>query len=212
MRWWILCLAFLLAVPAWGQKAGIPGKFDHYVLALSWSPTYCAGRAGRGDAQQCGGPRSYGFVVHGLWPQYDQDGYPAECAAAPPPVPDEVAQAVLPIMPSRKLIEHEWKRHGTCNGGTPAEYFAKTREAFGVIRIPAAFIAPKGALNMPPTQVEDLFVQVNPGLTPDQVAVVCRGRYAAEVRICLSKDLNFTACGKDVRDRCAAEVRFPPLR
>ncbi|MBR9973516.1 ribonuclease T2 family protein [Magnetospirillum sulfuroxidans] len=212
MRWWMLCLLCLVAAPAWGQKAGIPGKFDHYLLALSWSPTYCAGRAGRGDTEQCGGPRSYGFVVHGLWPQYDQDGYPVACVAAPPPVPDDVAQAALPIMPSRKLIEHEWVRHGTCNGGTPAEFFAKARAAFGILHIPAEFVAPKSPVHMPPQQVEALFMRDNPGLTADQLAVVCRGRYAAEIRVCLSKDLKFTACGKGVRDRCAGEVLFPPSR
>jgi ribonuclease T2 len=53
----------------------VSGKFDYYVLALSWSPTYCASRAGRRDRQQCGTGRGYAFVVHGLWPQYEK-GWP----------------------------------------------------------------------------------------------------------------------------------------
>lgn len=212
MRLLLIAFLCLTTVPAWGQKAGTPGKFDHYVLALSWSPTYCAGRAGRQDADQCNGPRQYGFVVHGLWPQYADGGYPAECAAQPAPVPDEVAQAILPVMPSRKLIEHEWKRHGTCDGGKPADYFAKTREAFAAIRIPGEFNAPKAPLQLEPEQVEALFAKVNPGLGSERMAVVCRGRYAAEVRVCLDKSLKFTDCGKTVRDRCAGEALFPPLR
>lgn len=212
MRLLLIALLCLAAVPAWAQKAGTPGKFDHYVLSLSWSPTYCAGRAGREDADQCGGPRQYGFVVHGLWPQYADGGYPAQCVTEAAPVPDEVASAVLPIMPSRKLIEHEWKRHGTCDGGKAADYFAKTRDAFAAIRIPGEFNAPKGPLQLEPEQVEALFAKVNPGLGGDRMAVVCRGRYAAEVRVCLDKNLKFTDCGKSVRDRCAGQVLFPPLR
>lgn len=212
MRVPLLVLLCLLAVPAWAQKPGAPGKFDHYVLSLSWSPTYCASRAGRQDAEQCGTARAYGFVVHGLWPQYAEQGYPSECVASPPPVPDAVVKRVEGIMPSRKLIEHEWKRHGTCDGGTAEDYFAKTRAAFDAIRVPDVFVAPKGPLNLAPGQVEDLFATANPGLGPEQMAVVCRGRYAAELRVCLGKDLRFTACGTSVRDRCAGQILFPPVR
>lgn len=212
MRVLIIALACLFALPAWAQKSGEPGRFDHYVLALSWSPTYCAGRAGRNDAEQCGGAKTYGFVVHGLWPQYAETGYPAECVATPPPVPDDVVAKTLPIMPSKKLIEHEWKRHGTCDGGKPADYFAKTAQAFAAIKLPAEFAAPKTVLTLSPEQVEDLFVKANPGLKPDQMAVVCRGRYAAEVRICLTKDMKFSDCGKSVRDRCAGQAMFPAVR
>ena len=31
-----------------------PGKFDFYVLALSWSPSYCEQEGERAPAQQCG--------------------------------------------------------------------------------------------------------------------------------------------------------------
>ena len=39
---------------AQGDRGGTPGDFDYYVLALSWSPTFCSGQ-GRGD----GGGRGY---------------------------------------------------------------------------------------------------------------------------------------------------------
>lgn len=211
MRVWIFAVLCLLALPAWGQKAGTPGRFDHYVLALSWSPTYCAGRAGRQDDEQCGAAKTYGFVVHGLWPQY-REGYPVQCVADPAPVPDGAARLVEGVMPSRKLVEHEWKRHGTCDGGTVAEYFAKTRDAFAAIRIPPEFKAPKGPLTLTAEQVQSLFVGANPGLTPGRMAVVCRGRHGAEVRLCLGRDLKFADCGTSVRDRCGDSIVFPPLR
>lgn len=212
MRLALVALLSVLAFPAWGQKSGTPGQFDHYVLALSWSPTYCAGRAGRQDAEQCGGAKSYGFVVHGLWPQYAQTGYPVECAAQPQAVPDDVAAAALAFMPSRKLVDHQWKRHGTCDGSTPAQYFAKTRDAFAAIKVPAEFVAPKGPLTLSPEQVEALFAAANPGLSPQRMAVVCRGHHAAELRVCLTKEMAFTDCAKSVRDRCAGQALFPPVR
>ena len=39
---------------AQGDRGGMPGDFDYYVLALSWSPTFCSGQ-GRGDGGGRGG-------------------------------------------------------------------------------------------------------------------------------------------------------------
>ena len=42
--------AFPLSVRAQADRGGMPGDFDYYVLALSWSPTYCSGQgADRGE-------------------------------------------------------------------------------------------------------------------------------------------------------------------
>ncbi len=53
------------------------GQFDYFVLSLSWAPTYCLTHAG--DGAECAG-KGYGFVVHGLWPQFDAGGYPEKCS------------------------------------------------------------------------------------------------------------------------------------
>ncbi len=58
--------------------AGTEGDFDFYVLALSWSPEYCSSN---NDPQQCSIGRRLGFVLHGLWPQYNR-GYPSDCSNA----------------------------------------------------------------------------------------------------------------------------------
>ena len=82
----VLALALLACALAGGAAAqgggrgGTPGVFDFYVLALSWSPTYCAGQGERRDDVQCAPGRGLGFVVHGLWPQYAR-GYPENCSA-----------------------------------------------------------------------------------------------------------------------------------
>ncbi len=64
------------------ERGGTPGVFDFYVLALSWSPTFCTLTGEQRGNPQCDAGKRLGFVVHGLWPQYDR-GYPSECGAAP---------------------------------------------------------------------------------------------------------------------------------
>lgn len=201
----------LLSLPALAQNGGRPGQFDYYVLSLSWSPSWCGTKAGREDVEQCGAKRGYGFVVHGLWPQYAKGGYPAECAS-PEPVPEPLVETMLPIMPSRQLVQHEWKKHGTCAGIAPADYFGKTRAAFDRLRIPKLFQNPTQPQILPTTQVEKLFQAANPGLDAESISVVCRGHHAAEIRVCLDKELNFRACARDVRDRCKGEALFPAAR
>jgi len=207
-----ILLAFLLAAGhAFAQGKAKPGDFDYFVLSLSWSPTWCAGRAARDDVEQCGGLRRYGFVVHGLWPQHEGGGYPAACAA-PSPLPPKLVEDMLPLMPSRRLIEHEWARHGTCAGGDPAAYFGATRAASEKVRIPQPLVRADRARRMAPDEVERLFMAANPGLSPQGIALTCRQERIAEVRVCLDKALNFIACGRDVRDRCRGEVLFPAAR
>ena len=61
------------------QPRGTSGEFDFYLLSLSWSPQYCSSPAGERDKVQCAGSRQYNFVLHGMWPQYN-DGSPQYCA------------------------------------------------------------------------------------------------------------------------------------
>lgn len=206
-----LTLLLLSLSPALARDKGVSGQFDYYVLSLSWSPTWCAGKNVKADGEQCGGPRHYGFVVHGLWPQYAKGGFPAQCAA-PQPVPAGVVDGMLPLMPSRKLIQHEWSRHGTCDGSDPAAYFDRTRQAYDKLRIPKLFQAPEQPQALSVEQVEKLFIAANPGLERRSMAVVCRGNQAAEVRVCLDRDLKFRACARDVRPRCKGMAHFPAAR
>ena len=119
---------------------------------------------------------------------------------------------LMPLMPSRRLIQHEWSRHGTCDGTEAPAYFAKTRQAYERVRIPKLFQAPDQPQSLTVEQVEKLFLAANPGMERKSVAVVCRGRQASEVRVCLDKDLNFRACARDVRPRCKGGVQFPAAR
>jgi ribonuclease T2 len=188
---------------------GIPGSFDFYVLSLSWSPTYCL-ITDRPDRRQCG-DRSYGFVVHGLWPQYEA-GYPDYCeGSAYERPPNEVVDSVLDIMPSHGLVHHQWRKHGTCAGLPHPDYFDLVREAFEVIEIPSEFAG--GSASLDPTAVERAFLSANPDLTPGGIAVTCKRGALSEVRICLTKDLDFRECDEVDRDSCRmGRISVPAIR
>ena len=137
-----LTLAAALATLAGGAKAqdkrqNAPGEFDFYVLSLSWSPSFCEEAAERGGRSQiqCGG-RPYAFVVHGLWPQYE-NGFPEYCQRPSPRLNRSIVSSMLDLMPAPGLIFNEWDKHGTCSGLEGRSYFETIRKARAAIKIPA---------------------------------------------------------------------------
>ena len=58
---------------------------------------------------------------------------------------------------------------------------------------------------MRPPDVEDAFIKVNPGLTTSGIAVTCNRKRLSEVRICLSKDLQFRDCAEIDRRACRCD-------
>jgi ribonuclease T2 len=107
------------------RQQNVPGQFDHYVLSLSWSPSFCETATVNARRQQCG-PRPYSFVVHGLWPQYER-GFPESCQVPPPRLDRRIMSSMLDLMPAPGLVFHEWDQHGTCSGLQPREYFDVVR-------------------------------------------------------------------------------------
>src|SRR6201988_4874718 len=134
-----------------------PGKFDFYVLALSWSPSFCEQAGERAPRQQCG-DRPYSFVVHGLWPQYEK-GFPEFCQNPPPRLDRGIVSSMLDLMPAPRLIFHEWDKHGVCSGLPARGYFETVRKARATVKIPAEFLEPKSALTVTPDEVEEAFVK-----------------------------------------------------
>jgi ribonuclease T2 len=192
-----------------------PGKFDFYVLSLSWSPSFCAAAAergnGRGPNTQCG-PRPYAFVVHGLWPQYDK-GFPEYCEVPAPRLYRGIVSQMLDLMPAPRLIYNEWDKHGTCSGLSAQDYFDTVRKAREVVKIPSQFGDLHEALNVSPDAVEDAFIKANPGLSTNGMAVECDKKRLTEVRICLSKDLQFRDCAEIAHRSCRRDqLLMPPLR
>lgn len=179
---------------------GTPGQFDYYLLALSWSPSYCLVHPM--DRYQCQG-RGFGFVLHGLWPQFDAGGYPQGCAAEAGP--DPAAEAVgRTLYPSPTLMRHEWERHGSCSGLRPVDYFRTADRALAVVHVPAVFEAPRADQALLPQQILGAFRAANPALPPHSMTVACSRGELSEVRLCLTRELQPRACGRGVRDSCPA--------
>jgi len=197
------------------RRQNEPGRFDYYVLSLSWSPSYCEAsrerNAERSPDQQCGA-RPYSFVVHGLWPQYER-GFPSYCQVPAPRLNREIVGSMLELMPSPRLIFNEWDRHGTCSGLGARAFFETVRKARAVVKIPVRFIALAAALTVTPAEVADAFVAANPGLSRNGMAIACDSKRLNEVRVCLNKDFSFRDCGEVARRSCRRDnIVMPPVR
>jgi ribonuclease T2 len=196
-----------------GSDRNVAGQFDYYALVLSWSPSYCAENADRNE-QQCDrrDGRRYSFVLHGLWPQYNR-GYPSACHLPRRPfVPDDVIARMLDIMPSRSLVIHEYRTHGTCSGLDPAQYFSTALRLFNSIVIPPRFQSPSQAQYATPSEIRSAFLRANPSLGPEMLAVVCNGNGLKEIRICFAKDGHPRACGANENQNklCSRDRVFIP--
>lgn len=188
--------------------------FDFYVLALSWSPGYCASEGANADKNQCDGPRPYEFVVHGLWPQFEK-GYPSDCDSEfSAQLPNATIQTVLDIMPSYGLIKHQWRKHGRCSGLSPDDYFEVTRAAFEKISLPPSFNGLQQTMSVSPASVEKLFQAENKAIAANGIAVTCKRKYLRDVRICMSKDLaSFRSCPEVDRNYCRSQtIAVAPTR
>jgi ribonuclease T2 len=187
------------------------GEFDFYVLSLSWSPSFCETIGNRFRKQPECSARPYSFVVHGLWPQYE-NGFPQSCLVPAPRLPRDLMESMLDLMPAPQLIYHEWDQHGTCSGLSPAAYFDTVRKARAAVKIPSDYVDLKSELRVNPEDVKTAFIKANPGLRASSIAVDCDNRLR-EIRICLGKDLTFRDCGEVARRSCRRdEVIMPPVR
>lgn len=128
-----------------GQNAKAP--VDYYMLALSWSPGFCdIQREKYGDQlpyssqYQCGNNRTFGWVVHGLWPQNANartvSDHPRFCKGDLPALPKVLLAQYLAISPGEKLLQGEWEKHGSCAFDSAQQYFAKEQELFNALKLP----------------------------------------------------------------------------
>ncbi len=201
----------LLTISHAAAGPNVAGKFDYYVLALSWSPTWCAVTGDAKNAAQCKPQYAFGFTLHGLWPQNER-GWPSYCRTSQPPPSRRMTAAMRDIMGSAGLAWHQWDKHGRCSGLSAAAYFSAARKAYSRIKIPSVFRNLLRPVKLPATDVKATFLHANPALRPDMITVTCKRNYFNEVRICLTKDLKPRACGTDIKPDCKQRVIFPPVR
>ncbi len=194
------------------DQTGPTGNFDFFVLALSWSPSFCEIKGEQADRRQCG-DTPHAFIVHGLWPQFER-GYPEFCETEHAArVPQRQMNALFDLMPSSGLIIHQWRKHGTCSGLAQGKFFDLLRAAREKVTIPPEYRKPLAYRSVDPDTVENAFLEVNPGLISGGIAVTCDRRYLREVRICMSRDLEFRSCREVDRGHCRrTKAVMPPVR
>lgn len=206
----VIAALIVMATPARAQD--VAGEFDYYVMALSWSANWCALEGDARNSPQCDKDADFGWILHGLWSQYER-GYPADCRTSHRPPSRAQTGEMADIMGTSGLAWHQWNKHGVCSGLAPDDFYALSREAYGRVQRPAVFRRLTDAITLPATLIEEAFVNENEGLSPDMVTVTCRDGYVQEARICLTRDLDFRTCGADViRDCTMSNARFEPMR
>ncbi len=203
---WILMAGLAVAET---DKAG---KFDYYVLSLSWSPNWCVLEGDARNSPQCHPRHDHGWILHGLWPQYHR-GWPDYCQTAEAPPSRGMTAEMADIMGTPGLAWHQWKKHGTCSGLSAPAYFALSRAAYDSVNRPDLLRKLTKPVQLPASVIEEAFLQANPDLEADGLTITCRDGHIQEARICLSKDLAPVPCGRDViRDCTLKDAVFTPVR
>ena len=206
-----LILTFGLAAGARAEGER-PGDFDYYVMALSWSPNWCALEGDARRSPQCARGTGHGWILHGLWPQ-NRRGYPSYCQSARRPPSRAMTGAMADIMGTGGLAWHQWEKHGTCTGLSAEDYYALSRTAYAGITRPDVLRKLTRAVTLPAEVVEDAFLEVNPDLSADGITITCRDGRIQEARFCLTRELHPTTCGPDViRDCRMQDAEFNPVR
>ena len=182
-----------------GERAG---DFDYYVLALSWEPTFCETEGYAKGYDSC--DVLDGWVLHGLWPQYNR-GWPSYCSTAKRAPSRRKTASEAEIYGSSGSAWHQWRKHGVCSGLSADGYYATARDALNSVVRPALFAKLTQPVKLPAKVIEEAFLKENPGLEPDGLTVTCRDQRIQEVRICLSKSLDPVPCGRDVVRDCALD-------
>ena len=107
-----------------------------YVFAYSWTPGFCATQS---NDPGCSDPEDYWkshFTLHGLWPQYTDNGYPSFCTQEPfkPSCAEDVGMDTMeqywPNVQANPgdsdyddFWMHEWTKHGTCSTLDQTTYY-----------------------------------------------------------------------------------------
>lgn len=176
-------------------------QVGYLLLAVSWTPSWCAAEGAARGADRCRTGAGAGWLVHGLWPQFENGGWPEFCDTAQSPPSRAQTAAMLDIMGSDGLALHQWRKHGSCSGMSTGAYFDKTRAAFASLTMPDKISATDERLRMSPTDLLAEFRAANPAIGEDMAILTCRDGMAQEIRLCLNHDLTPRRCDLQLLSR-----------
>lgn len=193
------CRAPSLANPAVSVRKPADGPrrikpISGYTLAMSWSPEFCRLRqdSGRHKTQCSGDDGSFGFILHGLWPDAQGTSYPQWCRSTKA-LPPAVVKRNFCMIPSPRLMASEWAKHGTCMAKRPETYFRISRIMFGAVEFPDMDRLSRKPLTA--GALRNVFAAENGGLKPEMMRLkINRRGWLHEVRLCLGKSFRPQRC------------------
>lgn len=163
-----------------------------YTLALSWSPQFCRGQGDK-PSFQCNSNNRFGMTLHGLWPDGAGTEWPQYCKPVDL-VPQAELRRNLCVTPSAQLIQHEYAKHGSCMGVTPAQYFDQSRALYQAINFPDFARLSRRPLTV--GQFKDAFARANRGRIPVNAirVTVTGGRWLDELWLCMDTRYKYVRC------------------
>ncbi|MCB1405591.1 MAG: ribonuclease T2 [Rhodobacteraceae bacterium] len=206
-----LCFA-TLSTPTAAQNHA--GEFDHYLLALSWIPAYCADDGDERRDPRCEDGTAVGWAVHGLWPQHEGGDWPEYCTTVErSPSRRETAEQA-DLFGTSGSAWHQWNKHGRCTGLSARNYYRLVQEAVSRVTLPEVFTGITREMRLDPDVVEAAFIESNPGLTHDMLVTSCPGGDLVELRLCLTRGLEPRVCDPaTIRRECRlGAATLLPLR
>ncbi len=173
---------------------------------------WCAIEGDDRNSPQCDPSEDYGWILHGLWPQFET-GWPSYCNTSARNPSRSDTGAMADIMGTSGLAWHQWKKHGRCSGLSSEDYFALSRDAYGTITRPEILRKLTDPIKLPAKVIEDAFLEANPNLNASGITITCKKQYIQEARICFTKGLELRQCGEDTRRDCDINsALFEPIR
>lgn len=208
----VVALVIALALYVASSPRAVTETPDGYLLlAVSWTPSWCAAEGdARGD-DRCERGAGLGWLVHGLWPQNDDGSWPEFCDTPHAPPSRNLTRSMEDVMGSAGLAAYQWRKHGSCSGLSPDAYFRATRAAFDALRLPP-LVGQGGRVQ--PSQVLSALRRDNPAIGPDMATMTCQAGMLREVRVCFSHDLKPVRCDDLVLNReCRSNTtQLPAIR
>lgn len=182
-----------------------------YTFALSWSPEWCRTRSGKSSERLQCRDNSFGWVLHGLWPDGEGEPHPRYCHASTA-LRERTVRRNLCTTPSAALLQHEWAAHGTCGWRDPDAYFRRATKLWNGLKRPDP--AQLAAIN-PDLTAGDLraaFVTANPRLAAGaiNIGVDAEGRLK-EVQLCYGLSFKPMACPM-IGAKDSQRLRVEPIR
>ena len=181
------------------------GTIEYFRLSLSWSPAFCDGKDHLKDLFQC--QHVFGFIVHGLWPSkfrsnttsHSLRSHPRNCRNEKE-LPLALIEKYFCLMPSEKLMQGEWEKHGTCYWQNPEDYFEQINKLYSKIHLPTNINEILTNQTITKRQrrqgIKESFLTLNPPLTSEQIDVMMtnKGRKLKEVTFCYDHQFNHINC------------------